>query len=83
MNPNDIPVRLVKLPCSIGGFVVQTEEGETIVLNSRHTREENLKTYAHELGHIRNNDFEKNASADTIETEAHRRDNAILEKEEG
>ena len=46
-------VLLMDLPTSIHGFVFQGDDGEpVIVLNSRHSREQNRKTYDHECGHI-------------------------------
>lgn len=68
MLADDIPVRLLDLPCTIGGFVVQSPDGETIVLNSRRSREENLKTYAHELAHIQRDDFSCTENVNRIET---------------
>lgn len=55
-----VNVRLLQLPVSIRGFVRENEDGTyTIVLNSRLSYEQNLKTYEHELSHITNNDFRK------------------------
>lgn len=68
---NDVPVRLENLPSTIGGYVVQTPDGETIILNSRCTREKNMQTYMHELSHIYNDDFSSEKSADEIEYSAH------------
>lgn len=55
-----VNVRLLQLPVTIRGFVKENEDGTyTIVLNSRLSYEQNLKTYKHELSHIANNDFQK------------------------
>lgn len=55
-----VNVRLLQLPVTIRGFVKENEDGTyTIVLNSRLSYEQNLKTYKHELSHITNNDFQK------------------------
>ena len=64
-------VRIVDLPPRVRGFVTKKNGEPVIVLNARLTREQNLKTYLHELRHIRNGDFEKE-NADQIEAEAHR-----------
>lgn len=64
-------VRIVDLPPRVRGFVTRKDGEPVIVLNARLTREQNLKTYLHELRHIRNGDFEKE-NADQIEAEAHR-----------
>lgn len=54
-----INVCLLQLPVSIKGFVRQNEDGTyTIVLNSRLSYEQNVKTYKHELSHILNSDFD-------------------------
>ena len=47
-------VILQDLPTSVRGFVFQGEDGEpVIVVNSRLTREQNIRTFDHEQGHIR------------------------------
>lgn len=63
-------VRLVDLPPRVRGFVTKRDGEPVIVLNARLTREQNRKTYLHELRHIRNGDFEKE-NVDQIEREAH------------
>ena len=63
-------VRLMDLPPRIKGFVTMCGGEPVIVLNARLTREQNLKTYLHELRHLRNGDFEK-ADVDQIERDAH------------
>ena len=70
---NNIKVMYADLPTTIGGFVKETDGYYTIVLNSRMTAERNRQSYLHELGHIDNNDFDRECSADQIELEAHRR----------
>lgn len=69
---NDVTVRLENITCTIGGYVVQTPDGYTIVLNSRCTHEKNMQTYMHELSHIYNDDFSSEMPADEIESAAHR-----------
>lgn len=63
-------VRLVDLPPRVRGFVTNKDGEPVIVLNARLTREQNRKTYLHELKHIKNGDFEKE-NVDQIEREAH------------
>jgi hypothetical protein len=49
---------LVDLPTSVRGFCYHDDDGETyIILNSRLTREANLKTYKHEQEHITRGDL--------------------------
>ena len=51
-------VILQDLPTSVRGFVFHDEDGEpVIVINSRLTREQNLKTYRHERRHIKRNEL--------------------------
>ncbi len=62
-----------QLPYKIKGFVVHNacEDFYTIVLNSRLSYSQNIKTYLHELKHITNNDFYSNLTANELETLAH------------
>lgn len=51
-------VILQDLPTSVRGFVFQGEDGEpVIVVNSRLSREQNVKTYRHEKRHIKRNEL--------------------------
>lgn len=53
MRMDERPVKLMDLPTSVRGFVFTDADGEpVIVLNSRLTREQNLRTYDHEQRHI-------------------------------
>ena len=71
---NDIKVILQDLPTTISGFVKETDDFYTIVLNSRMTYERNKETYKHEQRHIDNGDFDKECSVDQIELENCRRE---------
>lgn len=71
---NDIKVILQDLPTTISGFVKETDNFYTIVLNSRMTYERNKETYKHEQCHINNGDLDRECTADQIEAEAHRRE---------
>jgi hypothetical protein len=59
------------LPPKIRGFVVRRNGEDTIVLNSRLSREQNMKTYLHEKKHIERGDFENGGDVDQIERDAH------------
>ena len=61
------------LPCKIKGFVVynSVEDWHTIVLNARHSYTQNVKTFFHELQHIKNDDFNSPHSVDFIEQLVH------------
>lgn len=65
---------LVDMPLSVKGYTVADSEGfYTIVLNQKLTREQNLLTYVHELGHIKNGDFDSLETVEIIEMLAHNR----------
>lgn len=61
------------LPYKIKGFAVYNSNDDyyTIVLNSRLSHDQNLKTYIHELKHINNNDFFSDLDVSMIEACAH------------
>ena len=61
------------LPYKIKGFAVYNSNDDyyTIVLNSRLSHDQNLKTYIHELKHINNNDFYSELTATKLETLTH------------
>lgn len=65
---------LVDLPCDCHGCVVETEDEPCIVLNSRMSHEMNVKSYEHELRHIKNNDLYCEESVDEIELYCHKSD---------
>lgn len=69
----DTKVIFDNLPTSIGGYTVQSRDGQfyTIVLNARHSRQEQIESYHHECRHILNGDYEKKLSANLIEFYAH------------
>ena len=54
----DRPAILDDLPTSVKGFCYHDNDGETfIVVNARHTREQNRRTYDHEKRHIDRGDM--------------------------
>lgn len=63
----------MNLPYKIRGFVVHnsSEDFYTIVLNSRLSYAQNLKTYWHELEHITNDDFNSLLDVNILEKIAH------------
>ena len=68
-------VRLVDLPPKVRGMVVKDGDDLTIILNSRLSREQNMKTYLHEKRHIERGDFDKEGmDVNQIEKEAHEQD---------
>ena len=68
----DVNCKLVSLPATIKSYVVQNSDmSYTILLNNRLTHEQNMLCYAHEMSHIINHDFDKNADINEIERNAH------------
>lgn len=59
------------LPCTCKGMVVRMfDDGEyydTIVLNSRLNREQNVETCKHELWHIEHDDFDSDLPVSVLE----------------
>ena len=52
------PAQLMDLPTSVRGFCYHDDDGEEyVVLNSRLTYEQNLRTYDHEKRHIDRGDM--------------------------
>ncbi len=67
----DTNVIYADLPASVKAYTVCCpDDTYTIVLNSRHSHEQLLASYQHELKHIENRDFEK-SNSNIIELEAH------------
>ena len=67
----EINVQMQDLPEAIKGFTVRNGGEYTIILNSRHCREQNIKTYQHELKHILGGDFERTEDVNRLEKERH------------
>lgn len=63
-------VKLLDLPVTVRSFVKVKDGHETIVINARLSYEMQKDCYAHEMKHIRDNDFEL-PDANTIEMNAH------------
>lgn len=68
----DIFVRYIALPATVKSYVVaNADQSYTIILNSKLSYEQNMLSYAHEVDHIHNGDYDKKCSVDIIEIHAH------------
>ncbi len=68
-----VMVILGDMPHRIKALARKNEDDTyTIVLNARHTREQNLKSYEHEMRHIVRNHFSMEDQVGLIEIEARR-----------
>ena len=55
-----INVQYLDMPCRIHGMIRENEDGSyTVILNSRDSRERNMKAYQHELEHLFRGDFQR------------------------
>lgn len=70
---DDIYTYLIPLPDGINEVVLPCLGGYTVYIDSRLTREKQVRSYYHALGHIVNQDFEK-TDVQEIERDAHGRD---------
>lgn len=62
----------VDMPSTIRSFVVENNDMSfSIIINSRIGKEQQLIAYKHEIEHIKNGDFDKRSSAESIEIIAH------------
>lgn len=67
----DVNCVMADMPAAIKAYtVLNSDDSYTIILNSRLNYEQHLKSYAHELFHIENGDYEK-TNVDLIEFRAH------------
>lgn len=61
------------MPTTIRSFVVSNEDMSfTVMINAKIGKEQQLLAYEHEINHIKNGDYDKNCSADSIEQAAHK-----------
>lgn len=68
----DINTVFADMPTTIRSYVVSNKDGSyTIILNSRLSREQHMRSYFHERNHIANGDYEKKGNVDLIEVMAH------------
>jgi len=69
---DEINVLYVDMPTTVRSYVVNNiDMTYTIILNSRLSHEQNLISYAHELQHIKNGDYDKKCNVDVIEINTH------------
>lgn len=67
----EIVVRLMPLPAHIRAFTLQDAQGDyNVYINDAMTREQRLRSFAHEKRHIDNDDFSKDRRATEIEAMA-------------
>ena len=68
-----VNVKLMDLDTMVHEVVTKNSDGSyTIIINSRFALESQKAAYLHAIGHIENDDFEKD-DVQQIEAEAHRR----------
>lgn len=68
-----INVLYADMPTTVRSYVVNNiDMTYTIILNSRLSHEQNLISYAHEIRHIENGDYDKKCNVDVIEINTHK-----------
>ncbi len=68
-----ITVILYDMPTRIKEYVIANHDSSyTIVLNAKHSFETRCQAYLHAVKHIKNGDFEKDDSSDSIEARSHK-----------
>ena len=69
---NNVYVKKVDLPVTVGAYTIKDKNDDyTVFLNERRNYENQLEAYLHELNHIKNGDFYKEGSVDVIEKSTH------------
>ena len=63
-------VYCVDLPDGVNEMVTPCEDGYTVYIDAKQTREGMRESYDHAMKHIRERDHDKNITADEIEAEA-------------
>ena len=72
MTP-DVNCAMAELPYALKAFTVSNSDNTfTIILNSRHTHEQHLRSYHHEMQHIENGDYDKKCDVDVLEFWTHK-----------
>jgi len=62
-------IYVCELPWGVKALCRMNEDGTyTVLLNSRNTYEDNVRSYAHEIKHILNNDFDYDVNIESVET---------------
>lgn len=72
MMSKHIRTVLADLPAKVKAFTIDVDDDYTIVLNQNLSREQNMRSYLHELLHIGCKDFEK-SNVGEIENSNHER----------
>lgn len=72
MIKDNVRTVLADMPTTINAYTILSDDFYTVIINSRITKEKQIDAYMHELGHIRNGDFDKKCSASLIEFYAHK-----------
>lgn len=72
IDMDNVRTIMADLPTTIGGYTIKQDDFYTIVLNQNLSHDKNLITYAHELSHITNRDFESSLPAGMLEIFAHK-----------
>lgn len=68
MTKDDYCVRIIDLPYEVRGFVAMSPDGFlSIYLNAHLSKDEQRKTFLHELRHIAHNDFYNERDIRSIE----------------
>ena len=69
----EVFVKIMDMDTGIAEQVVKNHDGSyTVFINARYATEAQKAAYLHAIGHIENNDFDKE-DVQSIEAEAHRR----------
>lgn len=69
--PDDITVRVIDLPVGVGGYMSEAPDGHVdVYINARHGRDQQMRSYRHELRHIENDDLHNDDDIVTVETRA-------------
>lgn len=69
----NITTVLIDMPVTVKSFVrINPDDSTTVVLNARLSAEDRLEHWKHELDHIRDNDMDREETADQIEAKAHK-----------
>ena len=71
ISERSIRVVLATMPARIRAYTVLMDGYYTIVLNDSLSPQAKHRAYCHEMEHIENGDFERDASADLLELRAH------------
>ena len=73
ITDGEYTVRLVDLPCSVGGFITESPDGHlNIYINARRSYEAQLESFRHEYDHMINDDLNSDEDIQTVERR-HRR----------